>query len=107
MTTTRAIALGALLPPQPRAFAADCTPAEFPGWYHAAARGELRIPGAVERRARAFRYVLRRGCADEGMLGCVPISRAELGPVGLQDQGRDRSPAGDAEGGAAEDAAEA
>jgi len=83
MTNTRAIALGTVLLLQTRAVAADLTPAQFQGWFHAAARGKLHIPGAVERRARQFRYVFVGGFASERMPGYFSQSAKELRAHGV------------------------
>jgi pimeloyl-ACP methyl ester carboxylesterase len=57
---------------------AGCTPDEFQGWVRDAARGELRIPRAVERRAQQFRYVFVGGFANERMPGYFSQCRKEL-----------------------------
>ena len=48
----------------------------------------------------------RGGDLLDGRVG-IPMSRAELAALGGEDQRRDRAPVGDAQGGSAEDAAQA
>src|SRR5262245_55886677 len=83
MRVSRAITLGALLLLQTRAAAVGPTPAEFRGWFRAAAQGRLSLPGAVERRARQFRYVLVGGFANERMPGYFPQCGKELRARGV------------------------
>ena len=83
MTVARAIILGAFLLAQTRATAADCTPAQFQEWFHAAAQGRLRTPGSVERRAQRLRYVFVGGFANERMPGYFSQCAKELRAHGI------------------------
>jgi hypothetical protein len=81
MRAARAIVLAALLFPPTPAVAAD--PNGFPDWFRAAARGRLTLPGAVERRARQYRYVFVGGFANERMPGYFAQCGKELRAHGV------------------------
>lgn len=78
MKAARAIVMGGFVLFQAQAVAAECTPDAFQGWFHASARGKLRVPAAVERRAKQFRYVFVGGFASERMPGYFAQSEKEL-----------------------------
>src|SRR5262249_5776660 len=59
------------------------TATAFCGWFEAASRGTLRIPGPVARRARRFRYVFVGGIRTGGMPGYFAQNAAELRTHGV------------------------
>src|SRR5262249_27668865 len=58
-------------------------PAHFRGWFDEAAAGRLRIPAAVEARARRLRYVLVGGFRSERMPGYFAQNIKELEARGV------------------------
>jgi pimeloyl-ACP methyl ester carboxylesterase len=59
------------------------SPAEFRAWFEAARRGDLVIPGDVERNALRFRYVFVGGFANERMAGYFKENDRELRALGV------------------------
>ena len=58
-------------------------PAEFGAWFAAASAGTLRIPRAVEREARRYRYVFVGGFCNERMPGYFAQNARELRARGV------------------------
>lgn len=83
MLRARALFLGVFFVLQTHAIAADPTPTEFHAWFRVAAEGKLRVPAAVERRARDFRYVFVGGFTNERMPGYFSQCEKELREHGV------------------------
>jgi hypothetical protein len=69
--------------PEATITAPGIAPAAFRGWFDAASRGRLRIPGDTLRRARGFRYVFVGGFRGERMRGYFAQNTAELKALGV------------------------
>lgn len=59
------------------------TPDAFRAWFDSASRGDLRIPEAVERRARGYRYVFVGGFRGEAIGGYFAQNARELRALGV------------------------
>jgi pimeloyl-ACP methyl ester carboxylesterase len=83
MMCLQAAILGASFLLQTPPDGSEGVPAEFQAWFHAAERGDLVIPAAVNRRARQFRYVFVGGFANERMPGYFSQCSRELRARGV------------------------
>jgi pimeloyl-ACP methyl ester carboxylesterase len=61
-------------------------PAEFQGWFAAAARGKLNLPADVRHTALSFRYVFVGGLGNEHLAGYFAQNAAELRALGVPRQ---------------------